>query len=377
MEKKSSNALVNWALGLEITSLVIGPILSVIAITIATVFVQSSSLGDLSTSSGGSDVARFIEFIGSFTQLIGIFAVYLFALMSASLIDLVFTWLATSISLFAASSRKNAKSIFRGFFICLVLQVLTPFLALLPILFRLESVVILIYFSFFAFLGSKIFALVLASRLFGQARREKRDLSYQSQPTVSGVMNKKVPAVKNSLTRGDISPQIPERVKEGSLPAKVQEAAQVKTNLKGKSMVKKPSSGLIVWSLNLVILDFCLQVASIGFMISAGVMTGNVDLLYPLVVIIAYLFQSGFFEGSGSFMSIIFLLIVFSLISGAIDVAALVLPIIVDVKNIRHRLPATGILIALATRLLVQVPTYFVTQAGGPRKLVNLDGWHS
>ena len=242
--------------------------------------------------------------------------------MSASLIDLVFTWLATSISLFAASSRKNAKSIFRGFFICLVLQVLTPFLALLPILFRLESVVILIYFSFFAFLGSKIFALVLASRLFGQARREKRDLSYQSQPTVSGVMNKKVPAVKNSLTRGDISPQIPERVKEGSLPAKVQEAAQVKTNLKGKSMVKKPSSGLIVWSLNLVILDFCLQVASIGFMISAGVMTGNVDLLYPLVVIIAYLFQSGFFEGSDSFMSIIFLLIVFSLISGAIDVAA-------------------------------------------------------
>ena len=111
MEKKSSNALVNWALGLEITSLVIGPILSVIAITIATVFVQSSGLGDLSTSSGGSDVARFIEYIGSFTQLFGIFAVYLCALMSASLIDLVFTWLATSISLFAASSRKNAKSI--------------------------------------------------------------------------------------------------------------------------------------------------------------------------------------------------------------------------------------------------------------------------
>ena len=131
-------------------------------------------------------------------------------------------------------------------------------------------------------------------------------------------------------------------------------------------MVKKPSSGLIIWSLNLVILDFRLQVASIGFMISAGVMTGNVDLLYPLVVIIAYLFQSGFFEGSGgSFMSIIFLLIVFSLISGAIDVAALVLPIIVAVKNIRHRLPATGILIALATRLLVQVPTYLLTQAGG------------
>ena len=45
MEKKSSNALVNWALGLEITGLVIGPILSVIAITIATVFVQSSGLG--------------------------------------------------------------------------------------------------------------------------------------------------------------------------------------------------------------------------------------------------------------------------------------------------------------------------------------------
>ena len=68
-------------------------------------------MGDLSTSSGGSDVARFIEYIGSFTQLFGIFAVYLCALMSASLIDLVFTWLATSISLFAASSRKNAKSI--------------------------------------------------------------------------------------------------------------------------------------------------------------------------------------------------------------------------------------------------------------------------